>query len=192
MSATRPSTSPPTTSPPTTSPPTTSPPTTLPTTTLPPTRASCLRPPRRVRRAFTLLEVVVVLIVLATTGGLMFQSVSGTTGLLQTTVAKGYQEQVITAELRYDNIHGAYTADPTQLTGLTRDVTVVSGPVTGPGQVSIAVGTSSGKLGVASTNGGGVCTIQQVDTVLNGATRTVVTPAASASCIGTNALAGGQ
>jgi len=142
----------------------------------------------RARRGFTLLEAAVTIAVLGTVAVLSFLALTASQKQFDTSVGKGYQEQVIAAELNYAQANGTFTAIPTNLTGVPRSVAVVTGPVASTNQVSIAVDASTGALGLATTNGSGTCTVQLVATPTNGATRTAVSLPTNGSCQGASAI----
>ena len=111
----------------------------------------------------------------------------GVSGYLLRTVtsnnASGYQQDVINAEISYANQNGSYTSVSTNLTKLPNGVTLTTGAAATNGQVSIAVGSTTGRLGLASINSAGTCLFQWVDTLSNFPNTTLVSSTGTAPCI---------
>jgi prepilin-type N-terminal cleavage/methylation domain-containing protein len=112
------------------------------------------------RRAFTLIEVLTVLIVLTLTMGVGFASVRAATESAYTQIADGTVATVYASEFAFYNEYGVYTAYPTDLAGVPNAITLgADTAVTSSTQYSIAVGATTGDLAIAYLNGHGNCTL---------------------------------
>lgn len=141
----------------------------------------------RRRRAYTLIEVLTVLIVLTLTMGLGYASLTSATNGSYTQIAQGYLTETITAEQTFYNEYGLYTPYPADLTGISSPLVVLSSPVTATSQVSIAVGSVTGDLALAYIDGNGNCQLDLVappvtTQTASPTTTTVPTVAAGTSC----------
>lgn len=145
----------------------------------------------RVRRGFTLYEMIVVFIVASILSLIGVSVMRATAAKLHRTDAEGAVQQVIEAELRFAAIHGAFTSWPGDLPGVDRSITVLDTASVEPGEVSIAVGVD-GTLGVASLAADGFCVVRQIQPVLDGAQITSITLAAGAACDGRSGLPVGE
>jgi titin len=142
----------------------------------------------RLQRAFTLIELIAVIIILTI---LTFASVATyitVSNNLSTDVAKGYVAQVVSAEVQYASNNGVYADDPSVLTGLQKGITVTSGNATGAGDVSIAIDTTTNRLGLATMNESGTCILEVADAATEGAPTQSVTFLPGSPCNGTSAL----
>jgi prepilin-type N-terminal cleavage/methylation domain-containing protein len=109
------------------------------------------------RRAFTLIEVITVLIILAITIGIGYSSLSSASHSAYSQIGQGYATQVQTAEQTFYNEYSSYTPYPSDLTGISNPLIVTNTTTSGTGQVSIAVGSVTGTLAMAYVDGSGVC-----------------------------------
>lgn len=131
----------------------------------------------RRRRAFTLLELIVVVIILSILAGLGAITYASTQSQLTNGAAGANLSAVVSAEEQFANDYGTYTPWPADLASLLpRGFQVVTGDATTVEQVSIAVG-SDGTLGVATRNGlNSECLIEYVTPMGNVTTTSVAGP----------------
>lgn len=142
----------------------------------------------RSRRAFTLIELVVVIIVLGILTYMTTATYNQVASSLSSAAAQGYMDQVRAAEVNYSSQNGGYTATPNVLSGIDRSVTVVIGAVTAPTQVSISTNPSTDQLGMASINEAGICTLELVNPAVTGASVTMIPYIKGTPCEGASAL----
>lgn len=110
------------------------------------------------RRAFTLLETVVVLVLLGILAGMVVGGFGAFSERSKDTTAQATIDRTLTAERAFANSFGSYTNHPNDLLDLDRDVDVVASPAqsTAGNMVSIAVG-DKGTLGLAVESESGKC-----------------------------------
>lgn len=163
------------------------------------TRARSFRR-RVVARAFTLAELMVVLLVLSILAGLAGLSYSGTENDLFGSNAKSVVSTVAQAEQRFAVDYGTYTSYGPDLSSLVnRGITLTNSASTGAFNVSLALG-NDGTLGIAvQASGSGGCESAQVAplsaagvTPANAGALTATTIPAGTACTGENALPSGD
>jgi prepilin-type N-terminal cleavage/methylation domain-containing protein len=127
------------------------------------------QPTKRTARGFTLVELSAALVVLGIVA-LVAISVSRQTGnRIRGIDGEVAIARVLSAEQAYASSRGAYTADPTQLAGIGRDITVITGASTASNIVSVAV-LPDGALALASLGSDNECAGIWASNPLNGST----------------------
>ncbi len=110
----------------------------------------------RSRRAFTLMEMVVAIMIIGMIGLIGFRYAASSATRSMSSTAKLSLSRVLTAEQVYASSRGSFTASPDELSGIGRDLTVVSSASTSPQVVSLAL-SSGGTLALAVLASGGEC-----------------------------------
>lgn len=151
------------------------------------------------RRAFSLIEVVVVLAILLTILALVLPSLSFSNATAGDLSAQGNIGSVLTAEVNAFSQSGAFldTTSPSDqaLTQQLPQLSLVSGATasTSPSQVSLQVATSGQSVGLAALGGNGTCWLEQRNFQATGTTPTTVYAArqsgGTTACDGSAALA---
>jgi prepilin-type N-terminal cleavage/methylation domain-containing protein len=144
-----------------------------------------------VRRAFTLIEVITVLLIVTITASVGYHVLTTASNGSYTQIQQGYATQVVTAEDNFFTQYGVFTPYPSDLTGISLPVTAITGPVTGPDQVAIAVGATSGDVALAYDDGTHACLVsppQIATTTSTSTTSTTIAP--STPCTASLALVG--
>lgn len=103
-----------------------------------------------------MLELTAALIVLAIVGLVALGLSQRVGNRISGVDAEAALARVLAAEQSYAASRGTYTADPSQLFGVGRDITVTTGASTTPGTVSIAV-LPDGALAIASVGSDNEC-----------------------------------
>jgi len=111
---------------------------------------------QRSRRAFTLLEMAVAIMLIGMISLIGFRSTTKSTTRSLASTAKLTLFRVLTAEQVYAASRGSFTASPDELSGIGRDLTVVSSASTSPQVVSLAL-SSGGTLALTVLASGGEC-----------------------------------
>jgi prepilin-type N-terminal cleavage/methylation domain-containing protein len=109
------------------------------------------------RRAFTLIEVITVLIILGITIGIGYSSLASASHSSYSQIGQTYATEVENVEQNFYNEYSSYTPYPSDLTGISSPLIVTNTVASGTGQVSIAVGAVTGNLAMAYVDGSGVC-----------------------------------
>jgi prepilin-type N-terminal cleavage/methylation domain-containing protein len=125
------------------------------------------------RRAYTLIEIVVVLVLLGilSTAALVMGASNRDAAVDSTGDLAA--RRVIQAQTTFSSNYGSYTPAPEDLSGVGRDLLVVVGEAVEGGDVSISVGTG-GTLAVAARSPTGGCFAYQVSPLNRGGTVTAV------------------
>ena len=108
------------------------------------------------RKAFTLVEMVVTLVVLSTVMGLGYFGLNAVAARQERAMSLGQIQSVVELERRYAALNDEYTPSPAELKPIPAGVVVVADAVSDTGQVSIAVG-SNGTLTAAAILRDGTC-----------------------------------
>lgn len=151
-----------------------------------------MSPLPRCRRAFSLIELTVVLVILTVILALAFSSLASTTAHHDDTLAVTNLDDVVLAEVRFAMSSGTFTSHPADLR-LSDGLSVTRASSSGSSEVSVAVGVN-GTLGVAVWSPTrGVCHARRITTV-SASQPTVVRVAvpAGAACAGAAALPQGE
>jgi prepilin-type N-terminal cleavage/methylation domain-containing protein len=143
-------------------------------------------------KALTLIEITIALVILAILTGISFASYLLVNSSTQTSLAQASLHQVYIAESDIAGNYNEYTPDPADLSPESiSGLTVISGVVTSPKQVSIAV-SSGDYLGLATLGAKGTCIGEYaLSTVQGGGERSVVM-SANKPCDGADALPAGH
>lgn len=108
------------------------------------------------KRAFTLLEVVVVIIVLGIASVVAASVVRDQGKQVAGVDAATAVQRVLLAQQSYAAARGEYTSDPSALVGVGRDVQVIDGVSSTGNMVSMHVG-AAGDVALAAMGSDGVC-----------------------------------
>lgn len=149
---------------------------------------------KRSPRAFTLIEVLAVLVILSITVGIGYTLLTSATQSSYSQIAQGYVNQVQTAEQNFYQQYGTYTPYPNDLSGISVPLVVVNTAATTQTEVSIAVGATTGDLGIAYLDGTNTCQLELVPPPVTATTAestptTMPTVSADESCVPSLALA---
>jgi prepilin-type N-terminal cleavage/methylation domain-containing protein len=148
------------------------------------------------RRAFTLIEVITVLVILTITTAIGYTSLTSATQSSYSQIYQGYVSQVTNAEQNFYNEYGNFTPYPSDLSGVSPQVTVTENVVTAPAQVAVAVGATTGDLVIAYFDGTNACQLELMTPPLTATTSQPVTSttfapvAAGSTCEASLALSG--
>jgi type II secretory pathway pseudopilin PulG len=142
----------------------------------------------RANRSFTLIELVVVLIILGILTLASFATFNTVSATLSTNVAAGNMQQVLASEIQYSNTTGGYSDSPNTLTGIQKSLSVIVGPATTAGEISVATDPATGRLGMAAVNTQGSCLLEVANPANTGAQLTVVPWTTGTACLGSSAL----
>lgn len=146
---------------------------------------------QRRRRGFTLLELAITISILGLLSAGLVYAVGAVTATISAREAETLMDRVATAEMNFASVYGSYTAQPTDLTGLGRELIVVSGRATGFGQVSVALG-DDGTLGIAAVDDRDRCIARYLTSLEAGAEQATVTVPETSVCDGAVALPDGE
>lgn len=138
-------------------------------------------------RAFTLVEVAIMLSVVALIGLISYSAVSSGSVESRSRPAQLATARVLAAQQSFAAAHGRFTPDPAQLFGVGRDLTVTAAASTGSDIVSLAV-SAEDTLVVAATGAEGTCFVSIVSSMAAGAELTEST--STDTCLAANFLPG--
>jgi len=140
-------------------------------------------------RAFTLIEVAIMLTVVALIGLISYSAVSSGSVESRSRPAQLAAARVLAAQQSFAAAHGRFTPDPDQLFGVGRDVTVTAAVSTGSDIVSLAV-SAEDTLVVAATGAEGTCFVSVVSSMAAGAELTEST--STETCLAADFLPGAE
>lgn len=123
------------------------------------------------RRAMTLLEMIVTLVVLSIVAAIGFIGLNAISDRQAESRIESDLQAVIELERRFAVLNDDYTTDPEELGNPPAGLSITSGPVTSTGKVSIAVGVE-GTLAVAALSPSGSCLAVRVPPLYGPAAKT--------------------
>lgn len=130
------------------------------------------------RRAYSLLEVVVVLVVASVLAGIAVVGYRTITSGAAVASASSALDRAVVIERTYSLTHGSYTADTAVLNTQSTDLVWVTGPADGvsdTGATRVSVAMSDGSVGLAVLDEEGICQARVVSPVSDDGAERVVT-----------------